>query len=123
MPLTVTANSLYDAKYPMYYSRTNHILDCYGMWVGYEFWSSIPEEYREIIDEVLGNWGKVATAACVEQEENEIYPAYADHDVTVVDLTEEELAEFRTYGEQVVLEQERGDEVLAAIKAVEDSLG
>ena len=48
---------------------------------------------------------------------------YADHDVTVVDLTEEELAEFRAYGEQVVLEQERGDEVLAAIKAVEDSLG
>lgn len=123
VPLTVTANSLYDAKSPMYYSRTNHILDCYGMWVGYEFWSSIPEEYREIIDEVLGNWGKVATAACVEQEETEIYPAYADHDVTVVDLTEEELAEFRAYGEQVVLEQERGDEVLAAIKAVEDSLG
>ena len=79
-------------------------------------------DYREIIDEVLGNWGKVATAACVEQEENEIYPAYADHDVTVVDLTEEELAEFRTYGEQVVLEQERGDEVLAAIKEIEDSL-
>lgn len=123
VPLTVTANALYDAKSPMYYSRTNHILDCYGMWVGYEFWSSIPEEYREIIDEVLGNWGKVATAACVEQEETEIYPAYAEHDVTVVDLTDEELAEFREYGEKVVLEQVRGDEVLAAIKEVEAKLG
>lgn len=122
VPLTVTANSLYDAKSPMYYSTTNHILDCYGIWVGNEFWNSIPEEYRVIIDEVLGNWGKVATAACVEQEEGEIYPAYAEHDVTVVELTEEELAEFRVFGEAVIREQDRGDEVLAAVKAVEDSL-
>lgn len=123
VPLTVTANSLYDAKSPMYYSTTNHILDCYGMWVGYEFWSSIPEEYRSIIDEVLGNWGKVATAACVEQEENVIYPAYEEHGVTVVDLTDEERADFRVYGEEVIRQQVRGDEVLAAVKAVEESLG
>ena len=122
VPLTVTANSLYDAKSPMYYSTTNHILDCYGMWAGIEFWNSIPEEYRAIIDEVLGNWGKVATAACVEQEETVIYPAYKEHGVTVVELTDEELAEFRTYGEAVVRDQVRGDEVLAAVKAVEDAM-
>lgn len=122
VPLTVTANSLYDAKSPMYYSTTNHILDCYGIWVGIDFWNSIPEEYRAIIDEVLGNWGKVATAACVEQEETVIYPAYAEHDVSVVELTEEELASFRVYGEAVIREQVRGEEVLEAVKAVEDSL-
>lgn len=122
VPLTVTANSLYDAKSPMYYSTTNHILDCYGIWVGIDFWNSIPEEYRAIIDEVLGNWGKVATAACVEQEETVIYPAYAEHDVSVVELTDEELAEFREYGEAVIREQVRGEEVLEAVKAVEDSL-
>ena len=123
VPLTVTANSLYDARTPMYYSTTNHILDCYGIWVGEEFWETIPEEYQAIIQEVLGNWGKVATAACVEQEETEIYPAYAEHDVFVNELTTEQLAEFRAVGEGVVREQVRGEEVLAAVKAVEESLG
>ena len=107
----------------MYYSTTNHILDCYGIWVGEEFWETIPEEYQAIIQEVLGNWGKVATAACVEQEETEIYPAYAEHDVFVNELTTEQLAEFRAVGEGVVREQVRGEEVLAAVKAVEESLG
>ncbi len=122
VPLTITANALYDAMSPLYYSRTNHILDCYGIYCGYDFWNSIPENYRDIITEILGNWGKRATAACVDQEENIIYKQYDEHDVHVVDLSEEAMADFRAVGQQVVREQERGDEVLAAVAEIEAAL-
>lgn len=122
VPLTITANSLYDAMSPMYYSRTSHILDCYGIYAGQEFWMSIPEEYRTIIQDVLGNWGKLATADCVAQEETEIYPEYEAHNVTVVDLSDEAMQEFRTVGEVIIRDQVRGDEVLAAVAEVEAGL-
>ena len=122
VPLTITANSLYDAMHPLYYSRTNHILDCYGIYCGYEFWNSIPENYRDVISEILGEWGKRATAACVDQEENVIYKQYEENDVHVVDLSEEAMADFRAVGQTVVREQERGDEVLAAVAEVEAAL-
>lgn len=122
VPLTITANSLYDAMSPMYYSRTNHILDCYGIYAGIDFWNSIPEQYREIIQEVLGNWGKIATADTVAQEETEIYPAYEAHGVSVIDLSDEAMAEFREIGESIIYEQERGEEVLAAVAEIEASL-
>ena len=122
VPLTITANSLYDAMSPMYYSRTNHILDCYGIYAGQEFWMSIPEEYRTIIQDVLGNWGKLATAGCVDEEENDIYPAYEAHNVTIVDLSDEAMQEFRTIGEGVIREQARGEEVLAAVAEIEAGL-
>lgn len=123
VPLTVTANSLWDAINPIYYSRTNHTLDCYGLYVGYDFWMSIPEEYRNVIDEVLGNWGKMATADCVDNEENVIYAQYEEHGVQIVDLTDEQMAEFRAAAEPIILGLERGEEVLAEVQRIEAELG
>ena len=40
----------------------------------------------------------------------------------VVDLSEEAMADFRAVGQTVVREQERGDEVLAAVAEVEAAL-
>ena len=34
VPLTITSNSLWDAIDPLYYSLTNHTLDCYGLYFG-----------------------------------------------------------------------------------------
>ncbi len=75
-----------------------------------------------MISEILGEWGKRATAACVDQEENVIYKQYEENDVHVVDLSEEAMADFRAVGQTVVREQERGDEVLAAVAEVEAAL-
>ena len=123
VPLTVTSNSLWDAIDPIYYSRTNHTLDCYGLYVGYDFWMSIPEEYRNVIDEVLGNWGKMATADCVDNEENVIYAQYEEHGVQIVDLTDEQMAEFRAAAEPIILGLERGEEVLNEVQRIEAELG
>lgn len=122
VPLTVTSNSLWDAIDPLYYSLTNHTLDCYGLYVGYDFWMSIPEEYRSVIDEVLGNWGKVATADCVDYEENVIYAQYEEHGVEIVELTDEQLAEFRAAAEPIIMGLERGEEILNQVKSIETSI-
>lgn len=123
VPLTVNSNSLWDAIDPLYYSLTNHNLDCYGLYVGYDFWMSLPEEYRAVIDEVLGNWGKMATADCVDNEENVIYADYEAHGVEIVELTSEQLAEFRAAAEPIITQLERGAEVLAEVQRIEAELG
>lgn len=122
VPLTITSNSLWDAIDPLYFSLTNHNLDCYGLYVGTGFWNSIPEEYRDIIQEVLGDWGKIATAHCVEQENTVIYPEYAKHGVEVVELTPEQLQEFRDAAEPIIFDQVRGEELLNAVKEIEASM-
>ena len=119
VPLTINSNSLWDAIKPLYYSITNHTLDCYGLYCGYDFWMSIPEEYRTIIDEELGNWGKMATESCVWNEENVIYKDFEDHGVQIVELTPEELSAFRAAAEPIILEQVRGEEILNVVKELE----
>ena len=122
VPLTITSNSLWDAIDPLYYSLTNHTLDCYGLYVGMDFWMSIPEEYRDIIQEVLGNWGTVTTQHCVENEENVVYAECREHGVEIVELTPEELQEFRDAAEPIILSLERGDELLAEVQRIEAEL-
>ena len=45
--------SVWEMPHQMYFSLTKHIQDNAGFFVGYEFWNSIPEEYRAIIEEEL----------------------------------------------------------------------
>lgn len=123
VPLTITSNSLWDAIDPLYYSLTNHNLDCYGLYVGTGFWESIPQEYRDIIQEVLGSWGSVTTAHCVENENNVVYAECADHGVEIVELTPEQLGEFRAAAEPIILTLERGEELLNAVKEIEANMG
>ena len=119
VPLAITANSLWDAVDPLYYSLTNHALDCYGLYVGTGFWQSIPEEYRNIIQEVLGQWGTITTAHCVENEENVIFKECEEHGVKVVELTDEQLAEFRAAAEPIILGLDGGQDLLNAVKEIE----
>ena len=123
VPLTITSNSLWDAIDPLYYSQTNHTLDCYGLYVGYDFWMSIPEEYRSIIDEVLGNWGKMTTANCVKNEDENVYVQCEEHGVQLVELSDEQMAEFRSAAEPIIMEQVRGEELLAEVQRIEKELG
>lgn len=116
VPLTITANSLWDCLDPLYYSQTNHMLDVYGMYVGYDFWMSIPEEYRTIIEEELTAWGVQATADCVSQEQNEIKAQYDEHGVEIVEI--EDLSEFKAVGEELIKEMEGGEEILAEVNRI-----
>lgn len=122
VPLTITSNSLWDAINPLYYSLTNHTLDCYGLYVGTGFWNSIPEEYRDIIQEVLGSWGTVTTAHCVENEQNVVYAECAEHGVEIVELSDEQLKAFREAAEPIIFSLERGEELLNTVKEIEASM-
>lgn len=122
VPLTITSNSLWDAINPLYYSLTNHTLDCYGLYVGTGFWNSIPEEYRDIIQEVLGSWGTVTTAHCVENEQNVVYAECAEHGVEIVEISDEQLKAFREAAEPIIFSLERGEELLNTVKEIEASM-
>lgn len=119
-PTGVIVGHFSDAVSPLYYSLTNHIMDGYCLMVGQEFWMSIPEEYRVIIDEVLGGWGKMTTANIVE-DEKVLFDQMEASGIKVLEV--EDLSEFRAYGAEVVAGIEGGDEVLAEIAKIEASLG
>ena len=121
VPLTITSNSLWDCLKPCVYSKTNHTLDVYGMFVGYDFWMSIPEEYRTVIEEELTQWGIDATAACVHEEETTIAGTLAEHDVQVVEIAD--LSEFKAAAEKVITNQPRGQEVLEQVNSIAAKLG
>lgn len=116
VPLTITANSLWDCVKPCYYSQTKHMLDVYGMFVGYDFWMSIPEEYRTIIEEELTDWGIRATEACILQEQTTIADSYKEHGVEVVEI--EDLSEFKKTAEKIIAQQPGGDEILAEVEKI-----
>lgn len=116
VPLTITSNSLWDCLKPCVYSKTNHTLDVYGMFVGYDFWMSIPEEYRAVIEEELTQWGIDATAACVREEETTIAGTLEEHGVQVVEIAD--LSEFKAAAEKVITNQPRGQEVLDQVAAI-----
>lgn len=113
---TVANYSLWETTSPTYYSLTKHILDNAGYFVGAEFWQSIPEEYRAIIEEELyaaGTDGNAANAA----KEAEYIESIRDHGVEIVEL--EDMSSFQAAVADLVASQPMGEEVLAEIAALE----
>lgn len=118
-PMGVITGNFSEAVSPLYFSLTNHMLDGYFLVIGHDFWMSIPEEYREIIDEVLGGWGKTTTANIIE-DEKELFAQMEADGIEVLEV--EDLSEFRAYGAELASEFERGDEVFAEIARVEEAM-
>lgn len=119
-PTGINTGNFYDAASPLYYCLTNHILDGYFLIAGQEFWMSIPEEYRTIIDEVLGGWGKTVTEGLAE-EETALFDLMKSKGVEVIEI--EDLSEFRGYAEEIVKNMEGGAGVLEEIAKIEASIG
>lgn len=113
-PTGMCAHKWYEAINPIYFIRTQHIQDGYFLIAGSEFWSSIPEEYRTILDEVLGGWGKATTQGTLD-DEAECFKTMEAGGCTVVEPSEATIKEFRDYAVGVVSAMEQGEEVLAEV--------
>lgn len=112
---TAAGYSLYETMDKPYYSLTKHILDNGGYFVGYDFWMSIPEEYRSIIEEELyaaAVEGNEANAA----KEADFIQQLKENGVEIVEV--EDLSSFQEAVADLVSSQPMGQEVLDQIKEI-----
>ena len=119
-PTGINVGNFYDAAFPLYYDLTNHILDGYFLITGHDFWMSIPEEYRTVLDEVLGGWGKTVTDN-LEAAESDLFDLMKSKGVEVIEIPE--LSEFKSYAEPIVKNMEGGEDVLKEIARIEAEIG
>ena len=115
-PTGINVGKFYEAASPLYYDLTNHILDGYFLITGHDFWQSIPEEYRTVLDEVLGGWGKTVTTN-LEAAESDLFDEMKSNGVEVIEIPD--LSEFKSYAEPIVKGMEGGEDVLAEIARIE----
>ena len=112
--------NLWEMKNQMYYSLTNHIQDNAGFFVGYDFWMSIPEEYRAIIEEEFYN--ALAKGNEINDEKAQAYvDQMREKGVEVVEI--EDYSSFQAAVEDLVKSSPMGEEVLNQIAEIKASLG
>lgn len=109
---TAANYSLFETMDKPYYSLTKHILDNGGYFVGYDFWMSIPEEYRVIVEEELYAAAERGNVANAELEAGYIQ-TLKDNGVEVIEI--EDLTPFQAAVADLVSSQPMGAEVLAQI--------
>lgn len=112
---TAAGYSLYETMDKSYYSLTKHILDNGGYFTGYDFWMSIPEEYRTVIEEELYAAAVEGNEANAAKEEAYIQQL-VDGGVEIVEV--EDLSSFQSAVAELVTSQPMGQEVLDQIKEI-----
>lgn len=117
IPLT----KMYEACDELYFCETRHLMDGYFLICGEGFWQSIPEEYRSVLQDVLGQWGKKTTAALIE-ESDAAMKELPNYGVTIIPYEEIDVADFQQYATPIIDEIERGDEVVAEIARIQAEL-
>lgn len=109
---TMCGFSLYETMDHPYYSMTKHILDNGGYFVGYDFWMSIPEEYRDIIEEELYKAAEEGNVANQEKEAGFI-DELVEKGVEIVEI--EDLTPFQEAVSELITSQPMGQEILDQI--------
>lgn len=112
---TAAGYSLWETMDHPYYSMTKHILDNGGYFVGYDFWMSIPEAYREIIEEELYAAAEAGNIANQEKEAGFIQEL-KDNGVEIVEV--EDLTPFQEAVADLITSQPMGQEVLDQIAEI-----
>ena len=112
---TCFKQNLWEMKDPMYYSLTKHIQDNAGFFVGSEFWNSISDEYRAIIEEEFYNALARANAEYDEDADSYLEQLKANG-VEVIEI--EDFSSFQAAVEDLVKSSPMGAEVLAKIAEI-----
>lgn len=115
---TIANYSLYETMDQSYYSTTHHILDNAGFFVGYDFWMSIPEEYRTIIEDEFWQAGIEGNAANAELDA-EFVQTLQDNGVEIVEI--EDYSTFKDAVADLVTSSPMGREVLDQIAEIEQA--
>ena len=104
----------------MYFSLTQHIQDNAGYFVGNDFWMSIPEEYRAIIEEEF--YQALADGNELTDKESAGYiDMLAENGVEIIEITD--FSTFQEAVKPVIEASPMGAEVLAEIAKIKADLG
>ncbi len=114
-PGNAVPTKLWEALKTPHYSMTKHLLNVVGLFTGEEFWQSLPEPYRVIIEEELDAAARAANKEVSDQDASLIQQMV---DAGVV-LVEPDLTSFQDAFAPVGESYFRFNEVFAAVKALD----
>ena len=112
---TCFKQNLWEMKDQMYYSLTKHIQDNAGFFVGAEFWNSISDEYRAIIEEEFYN-ALARSNAAYDEDADSYLTQLKEKGVEVIEI--EDFSTFQAAVEDLVKNSPMGEEVLAKIAEI-----
>ena len=114
-PGNAVSTKMWEAMDTAYYSMTKHILNVVGLFTGEGYWQSLPEEYRDIIEE---EFGKAALAANQEVADSDasLIQEMVDAGVELVEIAD--LSEFKNKVEPVCKTFEKYDEIVSTIEGL-----
>ena len=108
---TITGYNCWD--YFKYITETKHILQAEGLWMSYNVWNSIPEEYRNIVSEELSAAEKSYVEASVAAEDD-MRQQCIDHGMEI--NRDIDLAEFKAAAGDNVLQYSCGQQIVDTLK-------
>lgn len=114
-PGNAVPTKLWEALKTPHYSLTKHLLNVVGLFTGEEFWQSLPEPYRVIIQEELNTAALTANQEVGDQDASLIQEMV---DAGVV-LVEPDLTSFQEAFAPVGAQYFRFDEVVEAVRALD----
>lgn len=104
---TITGYNCWD--YFKYITETRHIIQAEALWMSYNVWQSIPEEYRTIVSEELSAAQQDYVKQSAEAEE-EMRQQCIDHGMEI--NTDIDLNEFKEAAGDNVLQYDNGQKIL-----------
>lgn len=114
-------NVIYDAfRSTPYFSKNRHLMTLHGLFAGEQFWQSIPEEYRIIIEEEMAA-AAYANNRDVVRADEELLQKLVDEGVEIVYLND--LSSFQEAVQPLVRTYENYDQIAAEIAVVEERIG
>lgn len=110
---TVVGYNCWD--YFNYIAETSHIIQAEALWMSYNVWNSIPEEYQEIISEELYAAEQDYVQKSIEEEEN-MRQQCVENGMEI--NREIDLTEFKAAAGENVLQYSNGQEILDTLASL-----
>lgn len=114
---TITASKLYEQQ--KYIVNTHHVIMWGGMYMNLDFYNSLPDDYRALIDWVCENVMDKYTYELAEEENNIALQQMKDAGLEVIDLTEADYTKMREAAKPAydMIRADVGDEAMNILEA------
>lgn len=114
---TITASKLYEQQ--KYIVNTHHVIMWGGMYMNLDFYNSLPEDYRALIDWVCENVMDEYTYKLAEEENNIALQQMKDAGLEVIDLSEADYTKMREAAKPAydMIRADVGDEAMNILEA------
>lgn len=115
---TIVSSKLYEQQ--KYVINTNHVLMWGGVYMNLDFYNSLPEDYRQLIDGIWTNELDQYTYDLCMEANNTAKQTLIDAGLEIIDLPEEDLIKMRKEATAAydLIRQTAGDEIVDKIEAI-----